>query len=160
DVTERMAPMARTTRKSTTLLTTIAVASLLLSGCAAAAGEPAQAPAAPSHTMPDGTVMDGAEHDAHGEDAAHEPDDAAHEPDGAAHATGPAEAQGASEAARMGCEGQVVTSAAQIFDLEASAAPASSWDSPMFTCTYDVDGAPVVLTVHDVADAAAGREHF
>src|SRR5690606_5290397 len=67
-VTERMAPMARTTRKSTTLLTTIAVASLLLSGCAATSGEPAQSPAAPSHTMPDGTVMDGAEHDAHGED--------------------------------------------------------------------------------------------
>ncbi|SFR99741.1 hypothetical protein SAMN04487783_0382 [Agrococcus baldri] len=144
--------MARTIRKSTTLLTTLAVASLLLSGCAAASGEPAPSPAAPSHTMPDGTVMSGAEHDAHGEDAAHEEHDA--------HETGTTDAQGPSEAARMVCEGQVVTSAAQIFDLEASAAPSSSWDSPMFACTYDVDGAPVVLTVHDVTDAAAGQEHF
>jgi hypothetical protein len=151
--------MARTTRKSATLLTTLAVASLLLSGCAAASGEPAQSPAAPSHTMPDGTVMDGAEHDAHGEDAAHETEGAAHGED-AAHETGMTDAQGASEAALMVCEGQVVTSAAQIFDLEASATPSSSWDSPLFTCTYDVDGAPVVLTVHDVTDAAAGQEHF
>ncbi|WP_206445880.1 hypothetical protein [Agrococcus sp. KRD186] len=158
--TRKSTTRAHTTRTSTTLLTTIAVASLLLSGCAAASGEPAQSPEAPAHTMPDGTVMDGAEHGESGGDAAQESDGAAPETDGAAHETEMTDAQGASEAARMICDGQVVTSAAQIFDLEPSAVPSSSWDSPMFTCTYDVDGAPVVLTVHDVTDAAAGQEHF
>lgn len=133
-----------------TWLCTIAVASLLLTGCAATAAEPPATPEA-SHTMPDGRVMPGSEHADHGgEDAGDESD----------HESEHESAQGPSEAARMICEGQVVTAVGSILQLEGDVTPSSAWQPPVFTCTYDIDGAPLVLTVHDVSDAAEGRQHF
>ena len=128
-----------------TWLCTLAVASLLLSGCAATAAEP-PAPEA-SHTMPDGTVMPGSEHEGH--------DDAE-----AGHGSEHDSSQGPSEAARMSCDGQVVTAIGSILQLEGDVTPSSAWQSPMFTCTYDIDGAPLVLTVHDISDADEGQQHF
>lgn len=149
-------------------LPAIAIGALVLSGCAATASEsPADPPAqsapqapAPSHTMPDGTVMEGAEHGDHGdhEQGAAEQATDSQASDGQPGAEGTA--QEPSHAATMICGGQVSTAAAVIFDLDAEPEPTSSWDAPTFTCTYEVDGAPVVLTVHDTADAAAGLEHF
>lgn len=60
----------------------------------------------------------------------------------------------------MVCEGQVVTSVADVLGLESELSPSSSWDKPMFTCTYDVDGKPLVLSVHDATDEADGQKHF
>lgn len=127
-------------------LAAIAVGALLLTGCATSAAEPAgtaapvasEAAPAPSHTMPDGTVMTGAEHGAHGSAAAAEP----------------------SHAATMVCGGQVETAIASMLGLDDPAAPTSTWVAPTFTCTYDVDGAPLVLTVHDATDVAEGEAHF
>lgn len=141
--------MARKIRQSTTWFATIAVASMLLSGCAAtSAGAPAPEPA-PSHTMPDGTVMSGAEHEGHEADG-----------DEAEDGVDETSDQAPSAAAEMICTGQVVTSAIPILGIADDAEPTSNWDAPMYTCTFDVDGAPLVLTVHDTTDPAAGQQHF
>lgn len=123
----------------TSPLAAIAVAALLLTGCASAAGSAAEAPApSPSHPMPDGSVMSGAEHGAHG----------------AADAAAP------SAAAEMVCSGEVRAAIVSLLQLERDVEPVTTWDAPSFTCGYDIDGAPLVLTVHDATDAAVGEEHF
>lgn len=124
----------------TTPLAAIAVAALLLTGCASsAASSPAPPAPAASHSMPDGSTMSGAEHGAH---------------DAAA-------AEGApSAAAEMICAGQVQTAIASLLQLERAVEPVASWDAPSFTCSYDIDGAPLVLTVHDATDTAIGELHF
>lgn len=132
----------------TSWLGTVVVASLLLTGCAAGAAEPVESPAPEaSHTMPDGSVMTGAEHEGHGTE---------HE----GHETETSSATEASEAARMVCDGQVVTAVASVLRLDDEVTPAASWDAPMYSCTYDIDGAPLVLTVHDATDVATGEQHF
>ncbi|UOV99894.1 hypothetical protein [Agrococcus sp. SCSIO52902] len=130
-------------------LAVLAVAALMLTGCAAATADPGAAPAPTtatspeaSHTMPDGSVMPGSEHGEHG----------AH---GSTDASG-----GPSEAAAMVCGGQVETAIASQLRLDDLEPPATAWDAPDFTCTYDVDGAPLVLSVHDATDPAIGEAHF
>ncbi|WP_072312915.1 hypothetical protein [Agrococcus sp. Marseille-P2731] len=146
--------MARTTR-----IALLVASALLLTGCAtSAATQPESAPE-PSHTMPDGTVMSGAEHDhgAEGEEPA-EHGDAEHAEHGDdAHA---ASAGDPSPAAQMICAGQVVNAVTSLFDLEGEAVGTPSWDAPMYSCTYEIDGAPLRLSVHDTADVAAGEAHF
>lgn len=130
----------------TSWLGTIAVASVLLAGCSAPAADTQDTPQ-PQHTMADGSVMSGAEHG----DGMHE--DAKQDAD-------PASVTGPSDAARMVCSGQVTTNVKGIFGLEAEPEPSSSWDKPAFTCTYDIDGAPLVLAVHDATDEAEGQKYF
>lgn len=145
----------------TTWISTIAIAAMLMTGCAAVEAAPADAPApAASHTMPDGSVMDGAEH---GEQADSEathtmPDGTVME--GAEHGAHDSSAVEPSEAARMICDGQVATAVASTFRLDGEITPTSTWDAPMYTCTYEIDGAPLVLSVHDTTDVAAGEEHY
>lgn len=116
----------------------IVVASLLVTGCAASAAPAPESPSPEaSHTMPDGTVMAGDEHGAHGSGSA--------EP---------------SEAAGMICAGQVSGAITSMLDLEAEVEPTSTWNAPMYTCAYDIDGAPLILSVHDTTDLAAGEAHF
>lgn len=126
----------------------IAIASLLMTGCGAAASESPESPKPQSsHTMADGSVMSGSEHEGHaGGPGASEP--------------GPASSQGPSEAARMVCNGQVVESVSDVVGLEGELTPSSSWKKPMFTCTYEIDGKPLVLSVHDATDEATGKKHF
>ncbi|GAB3526693.1 hypothetical protein [Arthrobacter monumenti] len=119
----------------------IAIASLLMTGCAATASDAPESPSPQaSHTMADGTTMSGAEH---GE---HQPE---HQ-----------NVHGPSEAARMICSGQVVQSVGDVLGLEGELTPSSSWDKPMFTCTYEIDGKPLVLSVHDATNEAEGKKHF
>ncbi|WP_306232015.1 hypothetical protein [Agrococcus beijingensis] len=135
--------MARTNRL---VALAVGAAALLLTGCASATASPAASPSpAPSsteasHAMPDGSTMSGAEHGGDSGDAV-----VAAEP---------------SAAAQMICGGQVVTAVAAIFGIPGVDAPESSWQAPTYTCTFDIDGAPLELTVHDTADAAAGQAHF
>lgn len=118
---------------------------LLVTGCGAGPSDSESAtPGEAGHTMPDGTVMEGETHihddsHDHGEDSA---------------ATGP------SAAAEMVCTGQVVADVARIADLEAEVEPSSAWDEPTFTCTFDLEQGPLVLTVHDAQDRASGMAHF
>ena len=128
----------------TSWLSAIAVAALLLTGCASPAAPAPESPAPEaSHTMPDGTVMTGEEHGSHG-----------------AHGSGSASAPEPSEAAGMICAGQVTGAIASMLDLEGEVEPTSTWNEPMFTCAYDIDGAPLILSVHDTADLAVGEAHF
>ncbi|WP_413316631.1 hypothetical protein AA0Z99_08315 [Agrococcus sp. 1P02AA] len=147
--------MARTTR-----IALLIASALVLTGCAtSAATQPESAPE-PSHTMPDGTVMSGAEHDHGGEESADGGDhsDVDHAEHGdEAHAATDGEP---SPAAQMICAGQVVNAITGIFDLESDAVGEASWDAPMYSCTYEIDGAPLRLSVHDTSDPAAGEAHF
>jgi hypothetical protein len=134
-----------------TWLGAVVAVTLLTAGCAAtASGAPQDADPHATHVMPDGTVMDGSEHGATG---------AEHDAMGTEHdAMG--DAAGPSEAAQMVCAGQVVTAVSSIFETDEPIAPSSTWTEPMFTCTYEIDGDPLVLTVYDAADERDGEQHF
>ena len=122
-------------------LAATAVATLLMTGCASTAPQTQSGPNPESaHVMPDGTVMSGSEHQDH-EDV--------HENE-----------HGPSAAAQMICAGQVVTAVANVLELGSDASPSSSWEKPMFTCTYEIDGQPLVLSVHDATNQAEGEEYF
>ncbi len=116
----------------------LAVVSLLMTGCAASPSDfpPSPGPQA-SHSMPGGTEMSGSEHEPEQENT-----------------------EGPSDAAQMICTGQVVGNVTDVLGLERELSPSSAWDKPMFTCTYDVDGDPLVLSVHDATDVSEGVEHF
>jgi hypothetical protein len=90
--------------------------------------------------MPDGRAMSGSEHQGHHAEHQNE--------------------QGPSDAAQMICAGQVVTAVANVLGLESDVFHSSSWEKPMFTCTYQIDGKPLVLSVHDATDETEGQEHF
>lgn len=155
--------------KRTGWLAGLATLSIVMSGCAALApageggsepspGSPASSSPA-THTMADGTVMSGAEHEAGHEaeaEAGHESGQsaklAARQPSGAARQP--------SGAARMVCNGQVVENVAGIFGMDEALIPSSSWDQPEFTCTYDLESGPLVLTVHDATDAGMGMAYY
>lgn len=118
---------------------------LALTGCGAgtSSGQASSGGGEETHTMPDGTVMEGPTH-VHDDSHDH----------GAAGATGP------SPVARMVCAGQVVDDVTRILDLAGDVTPSSSWTEPTFRCTFDVPDGPLVLTVHDADDEAAGMAHF
>lgn len=126
----------------TSWLSAVALAgSLLLSGCA---GSQAQTDhehsrhsghSGSTHTMPDGAVMADSEM----------PGGKTRQP---------------SAAAEMICAGDVVEDVSRILALEQDPEHVSSWDEPMFTCTYDLDAGPLVLTVHDATDRTSGHEYF
>lgn len=129
-----------------TWLGAAAMASLLLTGCsAAAAGAPGTPETKPSHTMPDGTEMSGSEHDAHASE---------HDAHASEDGTSP------SAAAKMVCAGQVVTSITKILGLDEEPVPMEAWDAPSYSCTYDVGGDRLVLSVHDATDLSDGEAHF
>lgn len=128
-------------------LGSLAVASLLLSGCAVAGAAESGSP------TPAVVESHAAGHSGHHHDA------------GSAAPTGdsaPAESagEGPSEAARMVCgeetQGNIATS------LALSTAPhsVSSWADTVFTCTYHLAEGNFVLAVKESADPAAARQHF
>ena len=122
-------------------LVATAVATLLMTGCAGTAPQAQSGPnPEPAHVMPDGTVMSGSEHEDHETDHENE--------------------HGPSVAAQMICAGQVVTAVANVLGLGSEVSPSSSWEKPMFTCTYEIDGQPLVLSVHDATNQAEGEEYF
>ena len=123
-------------------LAATAVATLLMTtGCASTAPQTQSGPNSESaHVMPDGTAMSGSEHEDH--EAEHENE------------------HGPSAAAQMICAGQVVTAVANVLELGREVSPSSSWQKPMFTCTYEIAGQPLVLSVHDATNQAEGEEYF
>jgi hypothetical protein len=119
----------------------IVVAAVLLTGCATTVAETRTNPDPDSsHTMPDGTEMSGSVHEGHDADHPRQ--------------------YGPSEAAQMICAGQVVTAVGSILGLKSEVSPSSSWEEPIFTCTFEIEGKPLVLSVHDATDIAEGQEHF
>lgn len=123
-----------------------------LGACAASGGGAGQA-ATESHTMADGTVMEGGRH-VHDDSHSHEDGHSHEDPPGGSAAVGP------SEAARMVCTGQVVDDVTRIMGLEDPVEPESSWSKPTFTCTFSLPAGPLVLSVHDAPDTTVGEAHF
>lgn len=126
--------------------TALVAALFLLGGCASTGDSNAQRPSE-KHTMPDGTVMKGPTH-VHDDSHSHGEEDE------------PGQAVGPSQAARMVCTGQVVDDVTRIMGLATPAEPMSSWKKPEFTCTFDLDAGPLVLSVHDATDVPDGQQHF
>lgn len=141
---------ARRTARATGLL----VAAFLLTACGAASGQggdqgsAAQEPGEPTHTMADGSVMDGSTHEEHGGD---------HGGDHGSHGSSVA---GPSEVATMICGGQVGEDVGRIMGVEGELEPTSTWEEPVFTCTFDLPEGPIVLRVHDATDEQAGQAYF
>lgn len=137
--------------RRTTCLAALAAGVTLLGGCASTESGTAQ-PDAATHTMPVGSVMADSEmrggHRGHGEGHQHH-----HGP----HASAPA---GPSAAAEMVCGGDVTDDITRILALDDPPEPTSTWQRPVFTCTYDLQAGPLTLSVHDAADPRSGRVHF
>lgn len=140
-------PRSRTTR-SAVARSTAAGLLALLAGCAA--GPEGAASTEGTHTMPDGTVMEGPTH-------VH---DDSHDHGGEQSGSGASDEAGPSAAARMVCDGQVVDDVTRILELDGEVTSRTSWAEPTFRCTFDVPDGALVLTVHDVDDEAAGMAHF
>lgn len=133
--------MGRMCSKTTVGATLVAIA--LLTGCSNSAADQADAKSS-SHTMPDGSVMEGPKSDMD---------------HGSGHDSDTTKA-GPSAVARMICSGDVVDDVTRILELSTPPGPSSSWSDPMFTCTYQLADGPLVLSVHDAADETAGKAYF
>lgn len=127
-------------------LGSLAVASLVLSGCAAAgAAAPGSAPgsaAAPSSSETHAAGHAGEQHGA----------------GSAAPAESPGE--GPSEAALMVCGKETQDNITLSLSLTTAPHSVSSWADDLFTCTYHLAGGSLVLAVKESADPAAAREYF
>ncbi|MDN5892456.1 MAG: hypothetical protein L0H93_00395 [Nocardioides sp.] len=125
------------------LVVTLVASAIVLAGCGQGGGDssaPEPGTVGGTHTMPDGTVMSDSEM---GQD-----------PSSSEEASEP------SPAARMVCAGDVSKDVRRIAGLDRKPAVTSTWDEPLFTCTYTLEDAPLVLTVHDATDESRGRAHF
>jgi hypothetical protein len=65
-----------------------------------------------------------------------------------------------SEAARMICTAEIREAVGRATELESVAKGTSSWAGRLYTCTYQLRGGPLVLSVEDSAKLAAGRRYF
>ena len=117
-----------------TPLMVVVIAALALTGCAAPIFQPESAvDSHNTHTMPDGGEMSGSDHST---------------------------TVGPSLAAQMICDGQVVDAVVAVVGLANAPVPNTVWQSPVFSCTFEIDGKPLVLSVHDATDIAVGEQHF
>lgn len=129
------------------LLGSLAVASLLLSGCSAAVGTPGQEQVSPESPAT----------------AAAAPASSSPAPTGSTPAAAKAAvntAGGPSEASRMICNDETKGDVAQILALTSAPSTDTAWADSTYTCTYRLDGGPLVISVKESPDAAAARKHF
>jgi hypothetical protein len=127
------------------LLASLALAALLLSGCAAATGSVAvqsAVPAAASTSATPETAHTGSGH--HGQGSA--------SPD--------ATADGPSEAALMVCGDQPMDRLTAILDLESDPHTIKDWADNTFTCTYHLAEGDLNISVQEAADKASALRYF
>lgn len=135
----------------------LSAASLLLTGCAAAAGTTAagaadpvtatpvaSAPASPPPTAAGGSSQ-GHSGDHHGTESAASAEEVA---------TGP------SDAALMVCGKQTKDNISSILDLEAAPHTVTNWADKVFTCTYHLAEGPLVISVQESANPKSARNYF
>jgi hypothetical protein len=122
--------MSNVIRNHNHLLGSLAVASLLLSGCAAATGS-AEEPSAQHSGQHSATSA-----------APIEPTD------------------GPSEAAKMVCGQETQDNVSEILELKAAPHSVSSWADKTFTCTYHLAEGPLVISVKESADPASALKYF
>lgn len=127
------------------LLASVALCTLLLSGCATAAGSVTAAPdsstAAPPATSP-AVGHDGGGHHAQGSASPGPP------------------AGGPSAAALMVCGDQPKERLRSILDLASNPHTVDSWADSTFTCTYHLAEGSLVISVQETADKASALKYF
>ena len=132
--------MEKAMRNRKQMMGALALASLLLSGCAAAAGAPATETQSPS---PDPTAASAAPVS----------------PGGTASASAAA-AGGPSEASKMVCNDETKGDLSMILALKAAPRTDSSWAHSTYTCTYHLAEGPLVISVKESADPSSARKYF
>lgn len=143
-------------------LGSLAAASLLLTGCAAAAGTadagtPDAGAAAPAAVRPVASAPASPAPAVSGDHSG--------EHSGGHHGTessAPAEGseRGPSDAAAMICGKQTKDNISAILDLEAAPHTVTNWADKVFTCTYHLAEGPLVISVKESADPKSARNYF
>jgi hypothetical protein len=131
-------------KNRTPLLASLALSSLLLSGCAAAAGSVGAVPEPPS-----GAASASQPSAAHG---------GGHHDGGAASPR--ASAEGPSEAAKMVCGDQPMDRLTSILDLKQDPHTVNSWADSTFTCIYHLDEGALEISVKEAADQSTALNYF
>jgi hypothetical protein len=128
----------------------LAVASLLLSGCAAAEGStnPVESAAATSAAPPSNTPPSNAT----------PPASAASVGPGGQHAA--AQAAGPSEASKMICAQETKDDISSILALKQAPQTVDDWADGTYTCTYHLAGGPLVISVQESSGPDAARKYF
>jgi hypothetical protein len=126
-------------------LAALALSSLLLSGCAAAAGS--VGPGNPAVVPPTSS-------------AAAEPGHAGGHSHGASSSPGAAQAQGPSDAALMVCGDQPMDRLTSILDLDSKPHTVNNWADNTFTCTYHLTEGALEISVREAKDQASARTYF
>ncbi|XAS65503.1 hypothetical protein ACOM2C_01445 [Pseudarthrobacter sp. So.54] len=131
-------------------LAALAAASLLLSGCAAAAGSVGQANtvALPSSSSSASTP------------AAAEPGHTGGHNHGSTPSPAAAQAQGPSEAALMVCGDQPMDRLTSILKLDTKPHTVNNWADSTFTCTYHLTEGALEISVQEATDQASARTYF
>ncbi|OAE02810.1 hypothetical protein [Arthrobacter sp. OY3WO11] len=139
----------------TPLLASLAVSTLLLSGCAAAAGSVGAAQAPPSDSSapaaPAAASPSTASPSTQGGHAGHH---------GGGSPSQRAAVSGPSEAAKMVCGEQPMDRLTAILDLEQDPHTVNSWADSTFTCTYHLDEGALDISVREAPDQAAALTYF
>ncbi|WP_285240441.1 hypothetical protein [Pseudarthrobacter sp. MEB009] len=132
-------------KKHAPLLASLALSSLLLSGCAAAAGAPGQV------TGPSSDAASSAAASPSGSHA------------GGHHGGGtssPRPADGPSEAAKMVCGDQPMERLTTILKLDTDPHTINSWADSTFTCIYHLDEGALEISVKEAADQTTALKYF
>ncbi len=127
------------------LLASLAMAALLLSGCATAAGS-VTAPSAVSAPAPAVNSPQAGHADGHHGDKP--------SPPGANKSDGP------SDAALMVCGDQPMDRLTSILDLKQNPHTVNDWADSTFTCTYHLDEGALVISVQEAADKASALKYL
>ena len=141
-----MARMDWTMKHRKHALAALAAASLLLSGCATAAG--AAGPG--KHRRRSLVILRcrriRARRRAHGH--------------GSSTSPGAPQADGPSDAARMVCGDQPMDRLTSILDLESKPHTVNNWADSTFTCTYHLEEGALEISVREAGDEASARTYF
>lgn len=124
-------------------LVALAIASLLLTSCAAAAGTEGQA-APTANALSSAAAESGQAGHGH----------ASSSPGADAIANGP------SDAALMVCGDQPMDRLTSILDLKENPHTVNDWANSTFTCTYHLNGGALEISVHEAANHATALEYF
>ncbi|POH73176.1 hypothetical protein [Arthrobacter glacialis] len=129
-------------------LAALAVASMLLSGCAAATGS-VSAPSAVSATAPSAASPEAGHTDSQG---------------GGHHGGGTsspgATKDGPSDAALMVCGDQPMDRLTSILNLKEDPHTINDWANNTFTCTYHLNEGALTISVHEAVDKASALTYF
>lgn len=138
--------MSRALKARPRAVACLALASLLLSGCAAATGStgPVESAAATAAASP----------------AAAAPPSASAPATHSGNQHPATEAAGPSEASKMICARETKEDISSVLALQQPPQTVDTWANSAYTCTYALAGGPLVISVKESPDPAAARKYF